>query len=193
MRSQNVRDIMLPLGEYVVVTEGTSLFDALLALEVARSRRPPHSPRLWAVLVADKSGHIVGKLGMRAFLAALEPKYETLGDLDQLNQAGLSPDFLESILDNYRFWQDDREDIRRRANTLHVCQAMQPIHISIGPDASLAKAIHLFVMWNTLSLLVVEDDRAVGILRLSDLFQHVSAYVTSGDCRNGENMTRRTD
>jgi len=181
---------MLSLDEYVVVTKKTSLHDALLALEGAQAKLPPHSPRHWAVLVADESGHIVGKLGLRTFLAALEPKYETLGDLDRLNQAGLSPDFLESILDNYRFWQDGRENICQRAHALQVLQVMQPIRISIGPDASLAKAIHLFVLWNTFSLLVVEDDRAVGILRLSDLFRHVSAYVTSSDCRNGENQPR---
>jgi hypothetical protein len=185
MRSKTVRDIMLPLAEYAVVGEETTLRDALLALEAAQAQLPPHAPRHRAVLVADSSGRIVGKLGQHALLAALEPKYASLGDLERLTQAGLSTEFVESIMENYRFWQDDLEDVCRRARAVRVRQVMRPVEAGIAADASLTRAIHLFVMWNTLSLLVTEGERAVGILRLSDLFREVSRHVTSDVCADG--------
>jgi CBS domain-containing protein len=44
----------------------------------------------------------------------------------------------------------------------------------IEPDAPLGEAIHQLVLGHHQSLLVIEDQRVVGILRLADVFQAVA-------------------
>ena len=48
-----VRDVMLPLDEYAVVSEDDTLFDAFLALEKAQKKRPPGRQKHRAVLVRN--------------------------------------------------------------------------------------------------------------------------------------------
>ncbi|MBU0518517.1 CBS domain-containing protein, partial [bacterium] len=76
-----VKDVMLPLDDYALVPEDASMVDAYCALEEAQKRLPPGRQASRAVLVVDKSGKIIGKVGQLAFLKALEPKYDKVGDV----------------------------------------------------------------------------------------------------------------
>lgn len=183
MEGKQVKDLMLPLSGYAVVTEDTSLCDALEALELAQDQLQPGQPYHRAVLVRGADGRIVGRLGMHGFLKALEPKYAVLGDVERLSQAGLSESFVNSIMDNYRFWQDNLDDVCRRSHAIKVGQVMRPVESSIDENRSLTEAIHLLVMWQTQSILVTREGEVVGILRLSDLFREIASYVTSRECR----------
>jgi CBS domain-containing protein len=181
METKKVKDLMLPLGEYAVVAESATLLEALQALETAQKNLPVGRPLHRAVLVADKEGRIVGKLGHHGFLEALEPKYTIFRDVGKLANAGLTEDFIASIMDNYRFWQDSMEDVCQRARTIRVGQVMKPVEASIEESRSLTEAIHLLLVWHTLSLLVTRDGQVVGILRLSDLFREIASIVTSAE------------
>jgi len=184
MKNKQVKELMLPLSDYAVVTESTTLLEALQALEVAQAKLPPGKPYHRAVLVADVQGNIVGKLGQHGFLKALEPKYAVLGDVERLSQAGLSEDFVNSIMDNYRFWQDNMDDVCRRARSIQIQHVMKPVEVSIDENRSLTEAIHLLVMWQTDSLLVTRREGVIGILRMSDLFRDVASDITSAECRD---------
>ena len=177
MDTKRVKDLMLPLDEYAVVPEDATLVDALVALEKAQGALPPGRHPHRAVLVVDKDGSIVGKLGHLAFLKALEPKYGLLGDMQTLSRAGLSSEFITDMMANMRFWSDESSDIRRRAHAVKVKDAMRQVDENIDENASLMEAIHCLVMWQTLSALVTRQGQAVGILRLTDLFAAVSEYV----------------
>jgi CBS domain-containing protein len=183
MRQKLVRDLMIPLSEYVVVSSETTLKEALRTLLVSHEQltagRHPHR----AVLVADQKGEIVGKLGQRGFLEALEPKYKVLGDVERLPKAGLSEGFVNTIMDDLRFWQDDLQVVCSRAGTIRIDQVMKPMDARIDESASLTEAIHLIVMAQALSILVTRHEKVVGILRLSDLFVEVARFVTSADCQ----------
>ena len=87
--SKRVKDVMLPLSEYAVVSEDATLREALLALEEAQRELPPGRQPHRAVLVVDRDKNIVGKAGQLTFLKALEPKSSVLGDLDTLASAFL--------------------------------------------------------------------------------------------------------
>ena len=182
MDKKLVKDLMLPLSDYTVVSCETTLKEALRALMDAQPQlltgKAPHR----AVLVADPKGKIVGKLGQHGFLEALEPKYKGLGDIERLSQVGLSEEFVNTIMDNFRFWQGNLQDVCRRADVIRIEQVMKPTDVSIDENASLTEAIHLFVMAQALSILVTRQEEVVGILRLSDLFVEVAGFVTSTDC-----------
>ena len=177
MDNKRVKDLMLPLDEYAVVPEDATLVDALVALEKAQGTLAPGRHRHRAVLVVDKGGTIIGKLGHLGFLKALEPKYALLGDIETLSRAGLSTEFVTDMMANMSFWRDESSDIRRRARTVRVKDAMRKVDENIDENASFMEAIHSLVMWQTLSTLVTRRGQVVGILRLSDLFAAVSEYV----------------
>jgi len=170
---------MLSLREYAVVSEDDTLLDALLALDQAQINLPSDRQPHRAVLVKNKQGKIVGKLGHLGFLKALEPKYSILGDVGQLSKSGLSSEFIESMMENYRFWQEKPTEVRNRARHLKIKQVMKPVKENIDENSTLAEAVHQMVMWQTLSILVTKDNHVVGILRLSDLFAEVSDFVKS--------------
>jgi CBS domain-containing protein len=178
MKKQRVKDVMLPLSEYAVVTEETTLGEALRALAEAQVRLQPGRQPHRAVLVRDREGSIVGKLGHLGFLKALEPKYDLFGDVERLARAGVTSELMDMMTENLRFWQDDLEMIRHRAMKTTMKEVMKPVEESIDEDKPITDAMHRMIMWQTLSVLVTRGSEVVGILRLSDLFDTVSEYVT---------------
>lgn len=177
MNNIHVKDLMLPLNEYAIVSEEDNLLDAFLTLEMAQVNLPPGRQPHRAVLVKGKNGKIVGKLGHLGFLKALEPKYTILGDVERLSKSGLSGDFIESMMENFNFWQDDLAEICHRARHVKIKKVMKPVEESIDENSTLAEAIHRLVLLQTLSILVTRNNQLVGILRLSDLFSKVSNLV----------------
>lgn len=172
-----VKDLMLPLDNYAVVQEDATLIEAYCALEEAQKKLPPDRQPSRAVLVTDKKGKIIGKVGQLAFLKELEPKYGKMGDLGALSRVGLSSDFITTMMENMDLWKESFADICRRANTKTVKEAMHPVTESIDEDAHLSVAVHKIVMFQTLSLLVTRGNQIVGILRLSDLFNEVGKQL----------------
>ena len=172
-----VRDIMLPLSEYAVVSMDATLYEAFVALKEAQKKLPQGLQPHRAVLIVDKDDKIVGKLGHLGFLRALEPRYKSLGQLDLISKAGLTKEFITSMMDNYGLMQDDLKDIRVRTKKILVKDVMRPVTENVDIDDTINEAIHKIIMYQTLSALVTKDGRIVGILRLSDLFDEVSRNI----------------
>jgi predicted transcriptional regulator len=179
MGETKVRDIMVPLDEYPVVDENATLLDVVEALDAGKKRLPPGKHPYRAVLVVGSQGKIVGKIGQFAFLAALEPKYNLLGDLDRLQNSGLSPEFVSTVMDHYRFFEESLPDLCQRCSTLKVTDAMHPLSESVDESASIADAIHKIVMWQHQSLLVTRGDEVVGLIRLPDLYDEIAQQMKS--------------
>ena len=177
MNPKVVKDLTLPLEEYVVVFQDATLLDALRALESAQKNLAPGRQPHRAVLVIDQNRKIIGKIGQLAFLRALEPKYLYLGDLNTLSKAGLSDKFIVDMMENFSFLRGGLDDICRQARFLTVTDIMHPVAESIDENAPLTVAIHKIVMCQTLSLLVTREEEVVGILRLSDLFAEISNRI----------------
>lgn len=174
MDKTTVRDVMIPLEEYPVVSATATLADALAALDEAQKRLPPGRQPYRAVLVADENKNVIGKLGQWAFLMALEPKYAVHGDMGKLARAGVDPALIESMMEHYRFFQDSLSDLCARAAGLGVREIMRPVGDSVEENAPLSHAIHKMVMGQTLSILAVRGGEVVGLVRLSDLFDVVA-------------------
>lgn len=177
VRLKSIKELMLPLDDYAVVPEEATMLDALNALDEAQKRLPPGLQPHRAVLVINKDGKIVGKLGHLAFLKGLEPRYDKVGDLGTLSRVGLSPDFITSMMDNLRLWKERFADYVQRAKQTKVKEVMRPVTENIDEEAPLSEAVHKIVMYQTLSLLVSRGNKVVGILRLSDLFAEISQKI----------------
>jgi hypothetical protein len=172
-----VKDIMLPLSEYAVISVEATLYDAFIALKESQKKIPKERQPHRAVLVTDETGQIVGKLGHLGFLRALEPRYKDLGQLDMISKAGLTKEFITSMMNNFGLMQDDLEDIRVRTKKIKMKDVMRPVTENVDINDTINEAIHKIIMFQTLSALVTEGDRIVGILRLSDLFDEVSKNI----------------
>jgi CBS domain-containing protein len=172
-----VIDIMLPLDEYAVVSEDDTLYEAFIALEEAQKKRPPGRQKHRAVLVKNTQNEIVGKLGHLGFLKALEPGYKNLGQLDMISKAGLTKEFITSMMKNYNLLQDDLEDIRHRTKKIKMKDVMRSVTEQVDVNDTINEAIHKIIMWQILSVLVTKGGKVVGILRLSDLFDEVSQNI----------------
>lgn len=172
-----VLDIMLPLSEYAVVSIDATLYDAFVALKESQKKLPKGRQPHRAVLVVDTNDNIVGKLGHLGFLRAFEPRYKNLGQLDMISKAGLTKEFITSMMNNYGLMQDDLDDIRVRTKKILIKDVMRPVTENVDINDTINEAIHKVIIFQTLSALVTKGGKIVGILRLSDLFDEVSRNI----------------
>jgi CBS-domain-containing membrane protein len=173
---------MVPLSEYATVPEGSTLFDAVLALEKAQEEFDHTKYKHRGVLILDKDKRVIGKLGQFDVLRALEPKDEDTGELDELNQFGFSSNFVHKLRKQRRMKATPLKDLCSKASKLKVEDFMQAPSEGefIGEEETLEAAVMQLVMGHHLSLLVTRDNKIVGLLRLTDAFAAV--FHTMKDC-----------
>ncbi len=177
MEIKSVKELMVPRDQYALVSQEATLLEAIVAIEEAQKRRDRRRQPFRAVLIADKNDKIVGKIGQLAFLKALQPQRDILRDTSKLASAGVSEQFMSSVMDHYRFFQDNLSDLCLRASNLKVKDVMHPVSESIDENASLGEAITKIIQWECLSVLVTRGTEVVGLLRLSDLCQEIADYM----------------
>lgn len=182
MPARYVREIMLPLSEYAVVSEEATIVDALTALQKAVKKLPPGRQPHQAVLVRNFRGEIIGKIHYFAFLRALVPDRKSLGSLGILERAGVGDDLRDTSMQLLDLLTGELVDLCERARHVQVRDIYTSATVSIQEDAPLSDAIRMFVSHQTLSLLVRRKEETVGILRLSDLFQELSRQILGGTC-----------
>jgi hypothetical protein len=158
-------DLMVPLADYAVVPADATVYQAMEALQHALSRLPPDRQPHRAVLVYF------------AFLRAMLPKRRSDHDHDLLERAGVGDDMRDSYRDMLDMLLGDLVDFEERARSTVVRDIYTPATISIQETATVYDAILSFLNHQTLSLIVRRGDEAVGILRLSDLFEEISRQV----------------
>ena len=177
-----VKELMVPLSEYATVPEGSTLFDAVLALEKAQEEFDHTKYKHRGVLILDKKKRVIGKLGQLDVLRALEPKDENAGEINELGQFGFSSNFVRKLRTQRRMTAAPLKDLCSQASQLKVEDFMQTPSEGefIEQDASLEMAIMQLVTGHHISLLVTRDKEIIGILRMSDAFAAV--FHTMKEC-----------
>ena len=183
MKSYSVKELMVPLSEYATVTEDATLYEAVLSLEEAQENFEDKHTRYRhrAVLILDKNGDVVGKLGQIDVLRALEPQYQNMKG-EGSHRFGFTKEFMQSTWEDYNLFASPLDDICRNAGEENVRKFMYtPTEGEyVSEDASLDVAAHQLVLGHHESLLVTRGDRIVGILRLTDVF--ASVFHTMKEC-----------
>ncbi len=185
MKNTKVKDMMVPLSEYATVSEDATLNETVLALEKAQSEFKKGGYKHRAVLILDKENNVVGKVSQHDILRALEPKYDLFGDKNSLSNIslsrfGLSKSFIESMVDQYDLWTKTLEDTCVTIGTqLKVKDFMYKPSESeqVEADTLFHEAIHMLVIGHHQSLLVTEGNKIIGILRLTDVFDKITATI----------------
>lgn len=176
MKFRLVKDFMIPVDEYPRVKQTVSIYEAMLVLKTEQKKQPLTKPAFRAVLVLNDEELVVGKIGHSNFLKALEPRYKDVFDMDKLSRVQLSSNFIDSIKQHFKLWSDDI-DLCQVAKTTPISEIMHPVEENVDANETLAEAIHKFLMWQCLSVLVISANEVVGILRLSDVYSEMENYI----------------
>ncbi len=179
-----VKDLMVPISEYATVSEGATLFEAVLALEEAQLNFDRSKYHHKAILVLDKNNRVVGKLSQLNVLRALGSDNEQTKNIANLRDFGFSQKFISSMEAQYRFKGFSLEDICKVPATMKVENFMKALTPGeyVGGDTPLESVIPQFIQGAHLSLLVTGGDEIVGILRLSDVFAAVFHAMKACQC-----------
>ena len=182
MSDYRVKELMVPLSEYATVPKGSTLFDAVLALEKAQEEFDHTKYKHRGVLILDKDKRVIGKLGQLDVLRALEPKDEDPQEIKDLSQFGFSSNFIQNLRKHRRLQATPLKDLCSIALKLKVEDFMQAPSEGeyIEEEASLEIAVLQLVSGHHLSLLVTKGKKIVGVLRLTDTFAAV--YHTMKEC-----------
>jgi len=177
-----VKELMVPLSEYATVPEGSTLFEAVLALERAQEEFDHTKYKHRGVLILDKDQRVIGKLGQLDVLRALEPKDEDTSEIKELRQFGFSSNFVHKLRKQRRMAATPLKDLCSKASQLRVEDFMQTPSEGefIELEASLEMAVMQLVMGHHISLLVTREKKIIGILRLTDVFAAV--FHTMKEC-----------
>jgi len=186
MDEKRVKDLMVPLDRYGLVSQDATLLEAIQVLQEAQKKRDRNRQPFRAVLIIDGNKKVVGKLGELAFLKALEPKRNVLGDISKLAGAGVSEQIISTVMSHYQFFQDKLSNLCFRARDIKVKDVMHPTTESIDENASLSEAISKIILWDTLSVLVTRGGEIVGLLRISDICQEIAGQMKALSLENNE-------
>lgn len=175
MENYLVKDVMVPLSEYATVPEGSTLFEAVIALERAQEEFDHTKYRHRGILVLNKNHQVVGKIGQADVLRALEPKDEDLDGIKEVDQFGFSTHFVRNLYKQRRLLGATLKELCINAVKLKVEACMKTFVEGeyIDQNATLDAAIQHLVLENHFSLLVTHEKEIVGILRLADVFAAV--------------------
>jgi CBS-domain-containing membrane protein len=172
-----VKDLMVPISEYATVSVGTTLFEAVLALEEAQLNFDRSKYLHRAILVLDEKKQVVGKLSQLNVLHALgvDAAEKGVKSIRQLHQFGFSPQFISAMEARWRFAGRNLKDICAAPMGMRVENFMKATTPGefVEANAAIEDVIPQFTHGAHLSLLVTSDQEIVGILRLSDVFAAV--------------------
>ncbi|MBD3169011.1 MAG: CBS domain-containing protein [candidate division Zixibacteria bacterium] len=169
MNALKAKDLMVPLEKYPLVNSSASVLEAVTRLDESRRNTETGKQPYQAVLVADKHGRIIGKLGQLALLKAMEPKSRVSRDHDALERAGVSDAIMETALEHYRALHADLSESCAMAAEASVSSVMAPFEEHLDLNTPICEVVHKMLQWQTLSVLVTENEKPVGLVRLSDL------------------------
>lgn len=173
---------MIPISEYATVQIGTTMLDALHALERAQKEYKESKYHHRAILVLDGNGRVVGKISQLRILRAITPELDFDSKNEELQKYKFSDTFITSLREQYRVkGKTINKETLLNAAAKKVEEFMQKPTPGefVSEDASLDTAIQKLVAETHLGLLVTRDGEIVGILRISDVFQAVYQEMTA--------------
>jgi CheY-like chemotaxis protein len=170
---RRVRDVMVPLSSYSTVGEESTVEKAIelilesfeKALGTGTVKETGHRD----VLVLDGRDRVIGILTFADLLAGLQPPYMQLlrnrpSMADSIRVEPPSHTGMFSIM--------TRDLLRKQVGGL-----MSHSPPKIRGDTNLMEAANRMIEFGVQNLLVVEDDKAVGVIRDQDLFFELAAII----------------
>ncbi len=126
------------------------------AIRIFRESSRQHGRRLFGIIVTDKDRHLAGMLSMYDILLYMRPKHiQVWGTMEDIDVAGLI------------------DTAGSRIKSILVGDIMTPEVITIGPNVDLFMILDIMIKKHIRRLPVIEDQCIIGIVYISDLFNHL--------------------
>ena len=126
------------------------------AIRIFRESSRQHGRRLFGIIVVDSHQHLVGMLSMYDILLYVRPKHiQVWGAMEDIDVVGLI------------------EAAGNRLKSILVGDIMTPEVITVGPQVDLFMVLDIMIKKHVRRLPVVEDQRIIGMVYISDLFNHL--------------------
>jgi hypothetical protein len=169
MKKFFVKELMIPISNYVTVKKTDTLVDVLQALETAREANE-HAHR--DAIVVDDTGRFVGKVTMIDIFRALEPNYNRMMSS---SEGTLTESFVMKAVKAFNLWTEPETDICQRGAQKTVADVMHsPRSFEfLQEDDTLEKPLNLYVMGIHQPLIVKQGETVTGVLRFGDMFEVV--------------------
>ena len=146
-----VEDIMS--AEFDTVRPDASVEEAVRLIAEAKARKTGY--RAISVLVTDEVDQLIGVISIFDVLYHLRPP------------------FLNYEVDSLPVWEGEMEVYIEQFKDLKVEQIMSTPVMTVSPEDPLMLAIDRMIKKKTRRLPVVKDGRIMGVVYLTDLFQHL--------------------
>ncbi len=171
MKEILVRDVMIPIANYVTVKPENHLPGVLRAIEDKRLAEDGHAHR--DAIVIDDQGRFVGKVTMIDVFRALDSGFRKIRS--ERTEKTLTDHFVQKAVKELNLWMDPVETVCQRGSKVTVAEAMhKPEDFEfIQEDDSLEKALSYYVMGVHQPLIVKKGGEVTGVLRFGDLFEVV--------------------
>lgn len=169
-----VKELMIPISEYVTVDEGAKLLDVFLALEKDYKAKGGGSHAHRDVLVLTAAGEVAGTVTMVDIVRSMEPNYNNLATgQDETNV--LTKDYVASVFKDLGLWAASLSDLCGKAAELAVDEVMHKPqgHELVDENDPLELAMHQYMMGVRQPVLVTRGKDVVGVLRFSDIFEEI--------------------
>lgn len=142
--------------QFKTLSPDAPISQALAIFEKSKSDKET----IFGIMVTNKQGSIVGMLSMYDILLFLLPKHVKIwGNISDIE--------IEGII----------ESTAGKLKNLLVGDIMTPKIISITPDMHLMMILDIMIKKHVRRLPVVFNDEAIGIVYISDLFNHLIERV----------------
>lgn len=151
---KKIKDLVIPLSDYPHMPYWGTLREAIVQLNVA------YETGYHAILVFDEAYKLVGMLFQKDILKGLEPKFA------QHYEDGVPI-----------FWDDLLKAGSEKQLARPVREFMSGVKATIDVEDSILKASHIMLQEDTHLLPVMEGQKLIGVLRMSDLFQNITKAV----------------
>ena len=171
MKEILVKDVMIPIANYVTVKPENHLPGMLRAIEAKRQSEEGHAHR--DAIVIDADGRFVGKVTMIDVFRALDKGFRKIRM--ERGEKTLTDNFVQKAVREMNLWMDPVETVCQRGSKVTVGEAMHKPEDSefIQEDDSLEKALSYFVLGVHQPLIVKKGNDVTGVLRFGDLFEVV--------------------
>lgn len=171
MKDILVKEVMIPIADYVIVKKEDHLVEVLHAIEKKRQAKGGHAHR--DAIVVDEEGQFVGKVTMIDIFRALEPSYKKV----HKKRIGgtLTQAFVEDAVKDFKLWLEPAENICQRGGGVAVADLMYTPGKTeyLNETDNLEKALNYYVMGVHQPLIVKNGNTVTGVLRFGDVFEIV--------------------
>ncbi len=190
-----VRDLMVSATRCGRIHQDVSIGAAILMLEqdhngpFAGGEVPNHA----ALLVLNQDDLVVGKLSPTEIVRNMDQIYHSQQGAETIAHtaaSGLTPALLKSLTQNSPLRCESFEQICQNVLDLKVkdCMVLPQSNECVLESDRLEEAIHKLAIGAHQSLLVTSEERIVGILRLSDVFQQLTQERANSDRLQANNL-----